>query len=275
MIFKKFIALALLGFFIAIIPSEAQIWNKVQKKLENKANEKVDDLLSGKKNTTADSQSSDNPSNQPEPYIEEVYSFVPGDSIIFESDFKGDSPGRIAKKWKSSGSGSVTSISGIPGNWLALSAQSTYKIDSLFQTPENFTVEFDLILRSSETSDIGSMSFGFARDNSAKNQLLDAYNDNAITNTQLHFHNGDITTSSSDTEIYNSLDYPFANYSNGLIHVAITVEGETMLIFVNKTKVVDTKMFKKDVPKNFYITAPFSYDQESKAYFGNFVMATD
>gem|GEM_PF-1765737 len=31
-------------------------------------------------------------------------------------------------------------------------------------------------------------------------------------------------------------------------------------------------MFKTNVPKFFYLTAPFSYDQELKVYFGNFVM---
>lgn len=119
------------------------------------------------------------------------------------------------------------------------------------------------------------MSFGFARDNSVKNHLLDAYNGNAITNTQLHFHNQEVTNASSDTENYITLDFPFANYANALLHVAIAVEGDILSVYINKTKVLDTRMFNKDVPKFFYITAPYSYEQQSQVYFGNFVMTTN
>lgn len=254
------------------VSSQAQVWKKMQRTLEDKANKKIEDVLDGK-TSKAVNQTTDEASANSAPKIDEVYAFTPGGTVIFESDFKTDAAGRMAKKWKSSGSGSIVSIPDIPGKWLSLTEKSTYKIDSLFNTPGAFTIEFDLMTRSAEAADIGSMSFGFARDNSVKNHLTDAYNGNAITNTQLHFHNREITSSSSDSKVYNSLKYPFANYANGLIHVAIEVEGESMSVYVNKSKVLDTKMFKANVPKFFYLTAPYSYDQESKVYFGNFVMA--
>jgi hypothetical protein len=268
MTFKKFAA-ALFSLFIFVSTSQAQIWKKVQNTVENKANQKVGDLLNGKKRksdgtTTVEKQ---NPT-----VLEEDYSFVPGSKLIFESDFKYDKKGIMPKKWKSSGSGSVAAVAEMPGNWLALSEKSTYKIDSLFNTPGNFTIEFDLITRSSETSDIGGMSFGFARDNSNSNHLTDAYNGNAITNTQLHFHNQEVINSSSDTKIYSTLKYPFANYANNLMHVSIAVQDETMRVFVNKSKVLDTKMFRPAMPKYFYLTAPFSYEPGAKVYFGNFAM---
>ncbi|WP_407430146.1 hypothetical protein [Arcticibacter sp.] len=254
------------------VSTQAQVWKKMQRTLEEKANKKIEEVLDGK-SSNAVNQKTDGSSHQNAPKVDEVYGFTPGGTVLFESDFKTDVAGRMAKKWKSSGSGSIVSIPDIPGKWLALSEKSTYKIDSLLNTPAAFTIEFDLITRSAEAADIGSMSFGFARDNGAKNHLTDAYNGNAITNTQLHFHNKEITSSSSDTQVYNSVKYPFANYSNSLIHVAIEVEAESMRVYINKSKVLDTKMFKANVPKFFYLTAPFSYDQESKVYFGNFVMA--
>ena len=262
----------LLTMFVQVSSLQAQIWKKVQQKIEAKANQKVDDVLSGKK-SSATNKGTMEVSRANRPYVEEVYSFTPGTKIIFESDFKYDTKGRMPKKWKSSGSGSVAAVSDMPGNWLALNEKSTYKIDSLINSPGNFTVEFDLITRSAETSDIGPLSFGFARDNSSKNGIYDGHNGNAITNTQLHFHNQEVINSSSDTDIYSTLDYPFASYSNSLIHVAISVEGENLRVYVDKAKVLDTKMFKPAATKYFYITAPYSYDQVAKAYFGNFVMA--
>ncbi|MBG6234147.1 hypothetical protein IWX76_000702 [Pedobacter sp. CAN_A7] len=272
MTLKQLSVITLLSLFVQVTASQAQIWKKVQRKLEDKANQKVDDVLNGKK-SSGTNQSAVGGAKESRPYVEEVYSFTPGTKIIFESDFKFDTKGLMPKKWKSSGSGSILSVADMPGKWLALAEQSTYKIDSLINNPGNFTVEFDILTRSAETADIGAMSFGFARDNASKNLLIDAHNGNAITNTQLHFHNQEVINSSSDTDKYNTLDYPFASYSNSLLHVAITVEGENMRVYIDKAKVLDTKMFKPAATKFFYITAPYSYEQGSKVYFGNFVMA--
>ena len=264
--------LAVLGLLAYANPAEAQLLKKFQKSLEDKASQKVDDVLNGKKKaaTAAPESTTD---KKAAPAIEEVYSFTPGSTIFFESDFKRDTKGLMPKKWKASTSGSIVNIPDMPGNWLALTARTTYKIDSLIKMPENFTVEFDLVTRSDEARDIGSMSFGFARDNSIKSYTMDAYNDNATTNTQLHFHNREISSSSSDTKVHNTLSYPFANYANGLLHVAIAVEGENMRVYVNRSKVLDTRMLRKDLPKFFYLSAPFSYDNQAKVYFGNFVMS--
>lgn len=269
---KNLPILAVLGLLVYASPAEAQLLKKFQKSLENKASQKVDDVLNGKTKTASPAAESTAAKDAP-PMVEEVYSFTPGATILFESDFKRDTKGLMAKKWKASTSGSVVSLPDMPGNWLALTARTSYKIDSLFKLPENFTVEFDLVTRSDEAEDIGSMSFGFARDNSIKNYIMDAYNDNAITNTQLHFHNRDINSASSDTKVHNTLSFPLANYANGLLHVAIAVEGENMRVYVNRSKVLDTRMLRKDLPKFFYLSAPFSYDNQSKVYFGNFVMA--
>jgi hypothetical protein len=269
---KNLSAIAILGLLVHVSPAQAQLLKKFQKSLENKASQKVDDVLNGKKGAASPAAEAKVEKDVP-PAVEEVYAFTPGSTIIFESDFKRDAKGLMPKKWKSSSAGAIVSIPDVPGNWLALSPRTSYKIDSLLKLPGNFTIEFDLVTRSDEAKDIGSMSFGFSRDNSVKNYIMDAYNDNAITNTQLHFHNRDINNASSDTKVHNTLSYPFANYANGLLHVAMAVEGENMRVYVNKSKVLDTKMLRTDLPKYFYLSAPFDYDNQSKVYFGNFVIS--
>ncbi len=269
---KNLYAIATLGLFMHVSPAQAQLLKKFQKSLENKASQKVDDVLNGKKSAASPAAEAKVEKDAPAP-VEEVYAFTPGSTIIFESDFKRDAKGLMPKKWKTSSAGAIVSIPDMPGNWLALSPRTTYKIDSLMKLPGNFTIEFDLVTRSDQARDIGRMSFGFARDNSIKNYIIDAYNDNGITDTELHFHNGDINNASSDTKVHNTISYPFANYANGLLHVAMAVEGENMRVYVNKSKVLDTKMLRTDLPKYFYLSAPFDYDNQSKVYFGNFVMS--
>ncbi|GAA4802256.1 hypothetical protein GCM10023231_34030 [Olivibacter ginsenosidimutans] len=273
---KQHILFSLLCFAIVLNSqtSSAQIWKKVQQKLEEKVEKKVDDVLDGKKksmeDTTEDGQAT---GVEAVPNMEERYSFTPGGTIIFADDFKHDQEGKMASYWKSSGGGSVVNVSSVPGNWLALAPNTTYRIDSLLEISANFTIEFDLLTRSVEAKDIGAMQIGFARDNSNRSYIMDAYNDNAITCMQLHFWNKEVTNSSSDTEIYNTLDFPLNNFSNGLLHVAITVEGQHMRIYVNKAKLLDTDMFKKDAVKYFYLSAPFDYKAGAKVFFSNFTWA--
>jgi len=257
-------------FTISINQSQAQLFKKLKQKLEDKVDRQVDGMINGKSKT---SDSNSERSSGKLPNIEEVYSFVPGSTVYFADNFSSSSSGRMPKKWKSSGGGSVTTIPDVPGKWLALSPRTTYRIDSILAMPGNFTVEFDLLTRSVEAKDIGSMSVGFGRDNSNRDYMADAYNNNAITETQLHFWNGDITNASSDTKISNTLKFPLSNYANGLIHVAISVEGENMRVYVNKSKLLDTRMFKKNTLKYFYLTAPFDYTAEAMVYFSNFVIA--
>lgn len=266
---NKRVMITLLLLVMHMAMAQAQIWKKVQQKLEDKVEKKVDDVLNGQgaKNTEEEAESASLPN------LEEVYSFTPGDHILFADDFKTSDDGRMAKHWKTSGGGSVVSISGVPGKWLLLAPYTTYRMDSLLNLPENFTVEFDLVTRSVEAKDIGSMNFGFGRDNSNRSYIMDAYNDNAITSSQFHFHNREVTNASSDTEIYNTLKFPFNSYSNGLIHVAIAVEGKRMRLFVNKSKMLDTDMFKPEAVKYFYLSAPFSYDADAKVFLGNVVVA--
>ncbi|MFD2969113.1 hypothetical protein [Sphingobacterium bambusae] len=241
--------------------ASAQIWKKVQQKLENKVEQQIDQALDGKAETKAGDAE---PTTLPN--LEKTYSFLPGNTVFFRDNFENETFGRMPKKWKSSGGGSVEEAPGVPGKWLALAARTSYRLDSLLMLPENFTLEFDLFTQSVEARDIGSMSFGFARDNANRSYISDAYNDNAITSAQLHFHNKEVTNSSSDTKIYNPVKFPLNSYSNATLHVSIAVEGEHMRIYINKAKLLDTRMFKRDAIRYFYLSAPFSYNADAQVF---------
>lgn len=251
-------------------PVQAQFFKKLQQKLEDKVDRKVDGMINGQKGTktTAEGKSS-----KPMPKLEEVYSFVPGHTLFFADNFTSDKAGRMPKRWKSSGGGSIATIPDVPGKWLALAPRTTYRIDSILAMPGNFTVEFDILTRSTQAKDIGALVFGFGRDNSNRSYIQDAYNDNAITGTQLHFWNEDISNSSSDTKIHNSLEYPLSNFANTTIHISMSIEGENMRVYLNRSKLVDTRMFKTNTIKYFYLSAPYDYEGEAMTYFGNFVIS--
>src|SRR3546814_18074737 len=103
--------------------------------------------------------------------------------------------------WKTSGSGQVVTFPGTEGNWMLLKEFTTYKLDTLLAMPADFSLEFDIFTRSDKARDLNDFNFGFARDNSVRSYISDAYNDNAITSTTVHYWNEEVIHSSSNTKV--------------------------------------------------------------------------
>lgn len=267
---KFIIAALLISFTAGINQAQAQLFKKLQQKLEDQVDRRVDGVMNGKKGSKS---TGDGKSGKPMPKLEEVYSFVPGSTVYFADNFASEKAGRMPGKWKTSGGGSIITVPDVPGKWLALAPATTYRIDSILAMPGRFTVEFDILTRSTQAKDIGPLVFGFGRDNSSRSYIQDAYNDNAITGTQIHFWNEAITNSSSDTKIHSNLEFPLSNYANTIIHISMSIEGEDMRVYLNRSKLVDTRMFKTNTLKYFYLSGPYDYEGEAMTYFGNFVVS--
>ena len=79
----------------------------------------------------------------------EVYSkfdFVPGDKLIFYDDFSNDFMGDFPSKWNTNGGGEVVSVNGSDEKWLELiSGYNIYFIPDIFNLPEDYTIEFDVM----------------------------------------------------------------------------------------------------------------------------------
>src|SRR5690606_24074725 len=123
--------------------------------------------------------------------------------------------------------------------------------------------------------DLNELKFGFAHDNAINAYISDAYNDNAITSTSVHYWNKAITNSSSDTKIYNTIDFPLAEYAVGKMHVAIEVKNKHMVVYLDKVKVLDTDMFGRDQEKKyFYVSTGTELSNGAEIGIGNFKVAS-
>lgn len=271
---KKILIIFSLTFTLLFCPTtlNAQFWKKIQDKVEKKAEDVTDDILNGNEKKQSDDEVGAGDSDEI-PYVESTFSFVRGGNIYFEDEFEEDDLGMMPTYWKTNGVGSVVEISGIPGKWLELGQRSSFKLDTLLSMPENFTVEFDIVTRSDKAQDLGAMTFGFSKDNSVRSWISDAYNDNSITSTEMHFWNQDITHSSSATDNRSSLDFPLSAYGNTVIHISVAVNKEQMRVYLDKSKLLDAKMFLNNPNKYFYISAPLEYDHGAKVYIGNIKIA--
>ncbi|NRF40077.1 OmpA family protein [Pedobacter foliorum] len=138
---------------------------KVDQELDKKADEVVDNIkgVATKATTTNSEQSMAMPvdksheeTNVPAapsgPVNQKSYrskfDFVPGEKIIVWDDFASDAIGDFPDRWYTNGSGEVVTVDGKPGNWLKLGTQSNFMIKEIEKMPENFTIQFDLLVSS-------------------------------------------------------------------------------------------------------------------------------
>jgi OmpA-OmpF porin, OOP family len=74
------------------------------------------------------------------------FDFVPGEKVIVMEDFSQDAIGDFPAKWNTNGGGEVMTIEGQEGHWLALTTKGGVIPEFINSLPENFTLEFDLMV---------------------------------------------------------------------------------------------------------------------------------
>lgn len=262
------ILLITIALFVFCTPGQAQLFDKLKKKVEDKAEKVADNLLNKEEEdkeggTAAGSRSK----------VASVFDFTAGDSVVYQDDFSNANVGSMPEMWKSGGTGAVITSRQAEGNWLSLAEFTTYKLDTLLAMPEHFSLEFDILTSSDQARDLHSFSFGFASDNSVRSYIGDAYNKNAITHSEIHYWNEEAKNSSSDTEVYNTQDIELASYANAVMHVSVEVNGEAMKVYLDEIKVLDTKMFDPGVKKYFYMSTSTRLDNDATIAVSNFRLA--
>jgi OmpA-OmpF porin, OOP family len=74
------------------------------------------------------------------------FDFVPGESVIAVEDFSQDSIGDFPARWNTNAAGEVVTVAGKPGRWLKLTRAGVFVPDIVPVLPDNFTLEFDLLV---------------------------------------------------------------------------------------------------------------------------------
>lgn len=74
------------------------------------------------------------------------FDFVPGERVIGMEDFSQDAIGDFPARWNTNAGGEVVTIAGKPGRWLKLTRAGAFVPDLVPVLPENFTLEFDLLV---------------------------------------------------------------------------------------------------------------------------------
>lgn len=195
--------------------------------------------------------------------------FVPGRQVIFQDSFAAATAGSMPRTWKTNGSGSVVTLDGIPGKWLALQTKSQYKLKTSPRYPTNFTVEFDVVAATDQVKDLSLFKFGFDADNSVGSGSASSLSD--VVLSYGHGHGGWIDGNATDYQRHH--DYSLSGFANRVMHVAITVEGENMKVYLDGTKIEDARLFLGDPAKHFFLDAPDNARHGAALLVGNFRIA--
>jgi outer membrane protein OmpA-like peptidoglycan-associated protein len=74
------------------------------------------------------------------------FDFVPGEKVAGFEDFSQDSIGDFPAKWNTNAAGEIVTVAGKPGRWLKLTRAGVFVPELTPTLPDNFTLEFDLLV---------------------------------------------------------------------------------------------------------------------------------
>jgi len=272
-----------------------KVSDRVDKKVDNKIEEGLD-MAEGKTASAAPGAagSSGNASSSASAgsglKSSGKFDFVPGEKIIYTTDFTGEQMGELPVKWNTQGKAELVTLNTTQGNWLRLFPTATYLTsnDKLFE--KNFTVEFDVIFNMKNTGyTYPYFSFGFLGSGDAPandNELLTGYRKTQSTEVYIRLASGGGTSTYMET--YDAGRRTFITESQRLSaledyygkpsHVAVQVQETRLRMWVNGEKKFDLPMAlpATTVFNNlFFRTHSSSYKEEEQGfYISNIKVAT-
>jgi len=250
---------------------------KKDKKVKSKKKSSSGNVIGGDPvNNKSQSSSTNNAMGSLEEEGENQVGFKRGSRIIFNDNFENDAIGDFPAKWNTTKGGEVKKLKGITNKFLKVTAGSVTNVELAKPLPENFTVEFDLILPSDHPYRRPGIGFG------PKPEEIDYLlaSSNAITFDIMSAEvgNGYYEISYGVKEIgYTKEKISYKAPLNTPIKMAFEINGKRIRLFMDGKKMVDLpNQFKAEHRKALYFTSITSgWTETAEAYFyiSNLVIA--
>ena len=265
----KAVIFSLIAIVSLSFTSQAQLkglMKKVQSKVEQKVDQRIDkkvdnqidktlDEIEGKNTAKTETQApaTGEPSTPVNSGIKSYskYDFVPGEKVIYSNDFSTDNMGELPVGWNTNGNGVVAIFSSLKGNWAQFYQNSNYLTDNVDSFTQNFTIEFDLLIRrENPKAAFPQFAFGVLASGDlppTDNALLKEYTNNFAVelkvqpsdNNGSHMHLETFSEKqrylNTDIKKHGSLQESF----NKPIHIALQAQKERLRIWFNEEKMYD------------------------------------
>jgi OmpA-OmpF porin, OOP family len=235
---------------------EEEIGNlfKKKKKEEKPANNQQKPIEPSD-NETDNNQSDGNVSSKGKKASLQTYSkfdFISGEKVIVQEDFSQDEVGDFPAKWNTNSTGELVTVEGTKGKWLSLSKAGTFMPEFITTLPENFTLEFDILVNNEFSFYSSEFKVAMASLSNPKDfTKWQRFKHDDITGTDISFHPMDAGSGHGRTEfdVYNKANKPemhneintsqFFAKQNNFAHVSIWRQKQRLRVYLNEEKVWD------------------------------------
>ena len=215
---------------------------KGKKKEKPSKNQKVKTSDNGENDDNGDNQSA-NAKKPTEPSFKTYskFDFVPGEKTILYEDFAPDAVGDFPARWNTDVSGEIVTINTAPGKWFKLKEGGGFIPDGISKLPDNFTIEFDVILKHNDAQNPGGFYLDIT-DGESRNHLDDLYPGKSGVrlfigqhgHRAMNFNEGDqgkISPSKDDNTILQNQGKP--------ARISVWRQKQRIRLYVNETKIFD------------------------------------
>ncbi len=137
--------------------------NKKKDKEEKKENAEGEQANEEKSEPTGDAKSQSQKVQDQKPSFQAYskYDFIPGDKVIYFDDFSQDNIGDYPTGWFTNKGGEVMTTNIFPGKWFMMKEDGQQFLEKLFNLPENYTLEFDVIPLAPEGTELQAIPMDF------------------------------------------------------------------------------------------------------------------
>ena len=180
------------------------------------------------------------------------FDFISGEKVIVQEDFSQDEVGDFPAKWNTNSTGELVTVEGTKGKWLSLSKAGTTMPEFITSLPENFTLEFDLLVNNEFSFYSSEFRVAMASLSNPKEfTKWQRFKHDEITGTDISFHpmdagsgNGrtsfDVFNKSNKSEMHNEENTSqFFASKNNFAHVSIWRQKQRLRVYLNEEKVWD------------------------------------
>lgn len=207
---------------------------------------------------------------------EEANSFVRGNKLIFTDNFTKDAIGDFPARWSSTQGGEISKVNGFDEKFLKIPGGSIINLLLTKPLPQDFTLDYDLVLPSDERTVVPTICFGEKLD---KLDIIitprKGLQFSLIRTDRPGYGNHLLYGNYSTSTTLNKIDYVPA--ANKKIHIGFMVNGTRIRMYVDGIKMLDLPtQFLNSYRKNIYLASPKNGWIETKTsyfYASNFVLA--
>lgn len=260
--------------------AQRTVERRVEQETEKKTDQALDSIFDSKKTETPENgkqTKSNSPTNNKENpseakiKINRASDFEPGTLLLFEDDFSKDAQGDFPAKWDTNGGGDIVLIEG--AKWLRLAGNSTYVPIIKEALPENYTIEFDLLVTGLDGKTSSQAWIKLLLENTKLFKTPNSFAMVELSPCPWIASPGVVEKKENGVRILrNKIGKDYRNVINGQSHISIAVNKARMRVWMNDNKLIDIPRLVPEAATTFKILTKGLRDESDKdeVYITNF-----